>query len=158
TAFTTCVRTDGVFKFVAVGHSRSPDDYLSSLREAVGTSVRRVLSEDTKVESLVIHLPKDFGKAEREQVELGLVDGQKGGTMACDVLKITDEHRFFVVDNEHPSGVPNRGTCTRLRSTEYLLYTEGRDEKLSWMGRAPSALRIRRYKDSAASPLLTEDL
>jgi argonaute-like protein implicated in RNA metabolism and viral defense len=158
TAFTTCMRTNGIFKFVAVGHSRTANQYLSALREAVAASLKQLRADEPTCESLVIHLPKDFGKAEQEQVELGLTDSTKGQTSACDVLKITDEHRLFVIDNEHASGVPNRGTCARIRERDYLLYTEGRDEKLSWMGRAPSALRIRRYEGKSQSPLLTQEL
>jgi len=158
TAFTTCMRTDGVFKFVAVGHSTTRDKYLSALRQAVAASVRQLCSTEQIEDALVLHLPKEFGEEEREQVELGLKDGNPTAVTQCDVLKITDEHRFFLVDEGHPSGVPNRGVCARVRADEYILYTEGRDEKLSWSGRAPSALRVRRYGGASQSSLLTDEL
>jgi hypothetical protein len=158
TAFTTCMRTNGVFKFVAVGHSATRDNFLPALREAVSASVTQLSKEERPGDSLVLHLPKEFGTAEREQVDLGLADAKSSPVNTYDVLKITDEHRLFVVDEGHPSGVPNRGTCVRFRGNDYVLYTEGRDEKLSWTGRAPSALRIRHYGGNSRSPLLADEL
>jgi hypothetical protein len=59
------------------------------------------------------------------------------------VVKISEEETFFAVDTRFKDGIPHRGTVLQLNDRDYLLYTEGRDEKESWANfRVPVALRI----------------
>jgi len=43
--------------------------------------------------------------------------------------------------------VPRRGTCIRLNRSDHLLYTEGSEERQTWVNRPPSAVRIRHYQN-----------
>ena len=58
---------------------------------------------------------------------------------------------FFALDDESPDQVPRRGTCIRLNSRDHLLYTEGSEERQTWVNRPPSAVRIRHYREGEDS-------
>ena len=146
-AFTTCLRSDGTFKFATVGKAVDRKEYLNELGKAVSGAIQRAQSEEEMpLEMISIHLPKEFGREEREQVETALRSIEQATLPAIHVLKVSDEDRFFLVDDAHEMGLPSRGTCVRLSHRDYLLYTEGREEKLVWRNRTPTALRIRHYE------------
>jgi hypothetical protein len=58
---------------------------------------------------------------------------------------------------ETPDYVPKRGTCIRLSSTNYLLYTEGSEERQGWLSRPPSAVRIS-HERNEGSDLHTQNI
>jgi hypothetical protein len=157
-AFTTCLRSDGVFKFSTFANAaRSTKEYLSGLKATVGEALEKIAAEKLPIETLSLHVPKEFGREEAEALK-EVVDGHhKEGRVRIYTLKVTDDDSFFVVDNAAPDGVPARGTCVKIGERDFLLYTEGREEKQKWRNRIPTALRVR-YYDGDTPPSVVTDL
>jgi hypothetical protein len=98
-----------------------------------------VINDMTKPEVLV-HLPK-------YDSVLGRFDGSvenhnKRRTLEIAVVKGIEEDSFFAVDQRYQDGIAKRGTVLKVNDNDYMLYTEGRDEKEAWRTRVPTALRI----------------
>lgn len=157
-AFTTCLRGDGVYKFSTfanVAHTQA--EYLAGLKATVAESLGRITAEGPPPESLSLHLPKEFGREEAEVLNEIVRDYDSQGRFRIHTLKVTDEENFFIVDNAAPDGVPARGTCVQISDRDFLLYTEGREEKQKWRNRIPTALRVR-YYDRDTPPSVITDL
>lgn len=148
-AFTTCIQGDGIFKFSTVARaSKSRAEYLISLRNIVKTAISRVEIESPETTSVTLHLPKEFSREEEEV----LTDASFSTKItSIQTLKVTDEMNFFVVDDTSKDGIPSKGTWIQLSQQESLLYTEGREEKFTWLERTPSALRIKSYQPNASN-------
>jgi len=72
------------------------------------------------------------------------------------VVKVSEEDAFFVVDDRFNDGVPQRGTVLQVSERDYLLYTEGREEKESWAPfRTPVALRVTPQNGARSSGIRT---
>lgn len=156
-AFTICLRSDGVFKFSTFGNAaHSTQEYLSGLKAAVGEALGRIAAEDLPVETLSLHLPKEFGREEAEVLKEVAQNHDKESRVQIHTLKVTDDDSFFVVDNAAPDGVPARGTCVRIGERDFLLYTEGREEKQKWRNRIPTALRVRYYDEDTPTSLVMD--
>jgi len=161
-AFTTCIRTDGTYRFGVFSRAASTrPEYLDGLRHAVEQAMERTLEGTALPEAITVHTPKEFGHDEHAVLR-DVVEGRRDrhAAVAINVLKVQDEERFFALDSDDRDyASPRRGTCIAIDHDDYLMYTEGGDEKLSWNGRVPSALRIRhRLKSDAgiADELLSQ--
>jgi argonaute-like protein implicated in RNA metabolism and viral defense len=95
---------------------------------------------------VVLHFPKEFSVDEMKRCRR-VVEEEQARFPRVEFVKVTDEERFFALDDESPDEVPPRGTCIRLSGRDYLLYTEGSEERQTWVNRPPSAVRIRHYRD-----------
>lgn len=156
-AFTTCLRSDGVFKFSTFANvAHSKQEYLSGLKAAVSEALEKLAAENLPVETLSLHLPKEFGREEAEVLKEVVQAHDKEGSARIHTLKITDDNSFFVVDNAAPDGVPARGTCVKIGERDFLLYTEGREDKQKWRNRIPTALRVRYYDESTPPSVVTD--
>ena len=157
-AFTTCLRSDGVFKFSTFANAaHSTQEYLSGLKATVGQALEKIAAENLPIETLSLHVPKEFGREEAEVLKEVVHGYHKEGRVRIHTLKVTDDDSFFVVDNAAPDGVPARGTCVKIGERDFLLYTEGREEKQKWRNRIPTALRVR-YYDGDTPPSVVTDL
>jgi hypothetical protein len=67
------------------------------------------------------------------------------------LAKITDEPNLFAIDDRFPDGVPKRGTVVQVSDRDFMLYTEGRDEREPWSSRLPVALRVTPQGDALPS-------
>lgn len=157
-AFTTCLRSDGIFKFSTFANpAHSAKEYLSGLKTTMGEALDKIAAENLPIETLSLHVPKEFGREEADALA-EVVSGHKmQDRVRIYTLKVTDDDSFFVVDNAARDGVPARGTCVKIGERDFLLYTEGREEKQKWRNRIPTALRVR-YYDSDAPPTVVTDL
>jgi hypothetical protein len=148
-AFTTCVRADGPFEFNIVSRPvSSRKDYLNALGAVVDMALSRIRKLEQPVSQIALHLPKRFGWEERAVVDSAIK--KEGAAMAVqvEVLQVTAEEDFFVLDSAAKTGLPNKGICVRLDKTSHLLYTEGRDELKPWQNRMPTAVRVRYFGTS----------
>src|SRR5439155_8750391 len=111
-AFTTCLRSDGVFEFstFAMG-ARSREEYLSGLKATVGEALDRIAAEHLVVETVSLHLPKEFARDEAQVLSELVRERDQANGLRIHTLKVTDDNTFFVVDNAAQDGVPSRGTC-----------------------------------------------
>jgi hypothetical protein len=151
------LRTDGVFKFSTFASAaQTKAEYLSGLKQTVTEALTRIEAEKLPVESLSLHIPKEFGREEAEVIQQAVRDRGAEKRLRIHTLKITDENTFFVVDDASSDGVPSRGTCVKIGNRDFLLYTEGREEKQRWRNRIPTALRIRYYDEDTAASVVTE--
>ena len=141
--FTACFSARGLFKFLSIAEVASDRKrYLELLGKVVATSLQRTEEMGQAVTSVTLHVPKEMGREEMEVIE-GAVHRHVGkNILQILVVKVTEENSFFCVNPTFPDGVPNRGTVLQVSDREYMLYTEGRDEKQSWMRRLPVALRV----------------
>jgi argonaute-like protein implicated in RNA metabolism and viral defense len=158
TQFETPRRSDGVFKFSTYANAaRSTEEYLSGLKATVGEALNKIAAETLPVETVSLHLPKEFGREEAEVLKEVVRGHDKEGRLRIHTLKVTDDASFFAVDDAAPDGVPARGTCIRIGERDFLLYTEGREEKQKWRNRIPTSLRVR-YYDRDTPPSVVTDL
>ncbi len=116
--------------------------YLQALDRVVKESLERVRTGSDGVGSVAVHVPKEMGRDELETVRNAVKGAAGSRVVPVAVAKVTDEGNFFAIDQRYPDGVPKKGTAIQITDREFLLYTEGRDEKDVWRGRAPGALRI----------------
>lgn len=156
-AFTTCHRSDGVFKFSTFANAaHTTQEYLSGMKATVGEALEKIALEKLPVETLSLHVPKEFGREEAEVLKEVVKGHDKEGRVRIHTLKVTDDDSFFVVDNAAADGVPARGTCVKIGERDFLLYTEGREEKQKWRNRIPKALRVRYYDGDTPSSVVTD--
>jgi hypothetical protein len=141
--------------FANVAHNQA--EYLAGLKATVAEALGRITAEGPPPESLSLHLPKEFGREEAKVLDEVVRDYDSQGRFRIHTLKVTDEENFFIVDNAAPDGVPARGTCVQISDRDFLLYTEGREEKQKWRNRIPTALRVR-YYDRDTPPSVVTDL
>lgn len=156
-AFTTCLQSNGIYQFAHVGRACDADtDHLVELERILKLTLTRVQSLQPRPRSLALHFPKDFSYEERELCRKTVGEAHVP-FQRVEFIKVTEEERFFAIDDESPDQVPRRGTCIRLDKTDYLLYTEGSEERQPWANRLPSAVRIRHFTDQPTE-LATRDL
>jgi argonaute-like protein implicated in RNA metabolism and viral defense len=145
TAFTTCFRENGVYEFTTIGqtcHTRA--EYLNELRRTTLLSLRSAIQRNRELRGVVLHFPKDFAREEERVVAEAVKEFSGEKPLLYQTLKVSEEDRFFAFDDSQ-QGILPRGTCIRLGSNEYMLYTEGADEKAAWTNRVPTAIRIKHF-------------
>jgi len=146
-AFTTCLQSNGIYQFAHFGRACDADtDHLQELERTLKLTLTRVRGLRPEPRSLTLHFPKDFSFEERALCRKIVTEAQ-ASFQRIEFVKITEEERFFAIDDESPDQVPRRGTCIRLDKTDYLLYTEGSEERQPWANRLPCAVRIRHFTD-----------
>jgi argonaute-like protein implicated in RNA metabolism and viral defense len=156
TAFTTCVRDNGIYELTHFGKPcATKQEHLSELRKTASEALKKALELGPHIKGLVIHMPKDFARDERAEVDEAIKDVSQVRAFVPHILKVTEEDRFFAFDDSQ-NGIPPRGTCIKLGTNEYMLYTEGVEEKSAWSNRLPTAVRIKHF--DATDKLMTGDL
>jgi hypothetical protein len=156
--FTSCFAGTGEFKFSAIAKiAQTHDQYLKLLRHTVEQTLTRALEKQSKPTSLSIHVPKEFSRNERRAVAESASTVANAQTSEVNVVRVNDEDYLFAVDPTSKDGIPPRGTVVEFSPREFMLYTEGRDEKQAWSQRAPSALRIL-PQDERVTPLKSKAL
>jgi hypothetical protein len=142
--FTACFSARGVFKFVALAEvTDDHSTYLRLLQRVVGYSLQRAEQMGKTISSLTLHIPKEMSKDENRAISEAVDSHHRQNIVQIQAVKISEEGMFFVVDNRFRDGIPPRGTVLQVSDRDYLLYTEGRDEKESWGGlRSPVGLRV----------------
>jgi argonaute-like protein implicated in RNA metabolism and viral defense len=156
TAFTTCVRDNGIYEMTHFGKPcETREQHLTELRKTAAGALKKALEVGDHIKGLVIHFPKEFGRDERAEVEQAVKEVSNESTFASHLMKVTQEDRFFAFDDSQ-NGIPPRGTCVKLGANEYMLYTEGAEEKAAWSNRLPTAIRIKHF--DATDKLMTGDL
>jgi hypothetical protein len=58
------------------------------------------------------------------------------------ILRVNDSPGLFATDPDEADGVPNRGTVIQVDDREYLVCTEGREERQVWRQRTPACIRV----------------
>jgi hypothetical protein len=151
--FTACFSARGEFKFMSIAEvAKDRKEYLVLLQKLVRSSLEQASQSRESVMSLTLHVPKEMGNDETKAIEMGVKEIITKLTPQISVLKITDEKNFFAVNNDTADGIPPRGIVAQVSDEDYILYTEGKEEKLSWRSRVPTALRIRPQAPYFAPP------
>jgi hypothetical protein len=141
--FTACFSARGPLRFMSLGEvADSRRAYLQALNRVVRESVERAGTGSRDVGSISVHVPKEMGREELQTIKDAVKNVSGSRIVPVSVAKITDEANFFAVDQRFPDGVPRKGTTIQITDRDFILYTEGRDEKDVWRGRAPGALRV----------------
>ena len=146
-AFATCLQTNGIYRFSTLGKICSDhDSYVEELENTLRLTLRRTHESSADIRMLALHFPKEFSFDERKRCQR-IAEEEQARFPRVEFVKVTDEERFFALDDESPDQVPRRGTCIRLNRSDHLLYTEGSEERQTWANRPPSAVRIRHYRN-----------
>jgi argonaute-like protein len=142
--FTACFSARGQFQFLALADvADNRKEYLRLLGTVVSTSLNKAESLGRTISSLTLHVPKQMSKREMDIVAEAVDNHVKQNIVQVIVVKVSEEDSFFAVDERFKDGVPQRGTVIQVSERDYLLYTEGREEKESWAPfRTPVALRV----------------
>jgi hypothetical protein len=139
--FTACFSARGLFKFLSLAQVASDrNEYLGLLGTVVETSLQRAEQIGNAITSVTLHVPKEMGREEMQIIEDAVHKHVRQNILQIFVVKVTEENSFFSVNDTYPDGIPNRGTVVQMSDRDYMLYTEGRDEKQSWMRRLPVLL------------------
>jgi len=156
-SFTTCLQSNGVYQFANFGRACDKNtDYLQELRRTLELTIKRVQAMQPQPKSLTLHFPKDFSYEDRD-ICRQVVAASQPSFQRIELVKISEEERFFAIDDDSPDQVPKRGTCIRLSKIDSLLYTEGSEERQPWANRPPTAVRIRHFTDQPTD-LPTRDI
>jgi len=152
-AFTACFSARGPLKFISLAEvARTRQDYLLALQNVVKTTLERADHMGGKVSSLTIHAPKEMQRAEMDAIRTAVRSHKTNSLLQPLVIKVTEELTFFAVDDRYQDGVPQRGTVVQVSDRDYMLYTEGREEKEAWTARLPVALRVTPQGESLPRP------
>jgi argonaute-like protein implicated in RNA metabolism and viral defense len=147
-AFTTCLQSNGIYEFANFGRAcGDKQSFMRELEDTLRRTIAQVRSRRPNATALTLHFPKDFSFDERELCTRVAAEA-KSNISRIEFVKVTEEDRFFAIDDEFPDQVPRRGTCIQLSNRDFLLYTEGSEERQTWINRPPSAVRIRHYGES----------
>ncbi len=156
--FTACFTGTGQFKFTSIGKiARTKDEYLELLRDTVERTLSRVIVEGVKPTTFSVHVPKEFSRDERRIVAQAAGKVARDEAIEVNVVRINDEDYLFAVDPDANDGIPPRGTVIEMPSREFMLYTEGREERQAWSQRTPMALRVI-PQDQGVTPLKSRAL
>jgi hypothetical protein len=132
-AFTTCLQSNGIYEFANFGSACADKDaFMRELENTLRNTIGQMRLRKPNAAALTLHFPKDFSFDERELCKKVAADA---GTSIprIEFVKVTEEDRFFAIDDESPDQVPRRGTCIKLNNTDFLLYTEGSEERQTWV-------------------------
>jgi argonaute-like protein implicated in RNA metabolism and viral defense len=152
-AFTACFSARGPLKFMSLAEvARTRDDYLKALNNIVKTTLTRAETLGNRVTSLTVHVPKEMQRMEMEAIRTAARSHKTNSLLQPLVIKVTEESSFFAVDDRYKDGIPRRGTAVQVSDRDYMLYTEGREEKEAWAVRLPVALRVTPQGETLARP------
>ena len=145
-AFTIGLRGNGPFEFTTIAQPAvTRQEYLDGLGKVIERAFEQVGKHENSPDAITLHLSKEFGWEEAEVIDRVVAAQGSKTTAVVNVLKITDEDDLFVLDNGSKDGIPARGTCVQVGQHDFVLCTEGREDKLVWRNRPPTGLRVRSY-------------
>jgi hypothetical protein len=158
-AFTACFSARGPLRFISLAEvANNRRDYLTALQNIVATTLTRANSLGTQITSLTVHAPKEMQRAEMDVIRTAARSHKTNSLLQPLVIKVTEEFSFFAVDDRYQDGVPRRGTVVQVSDRDYMLYTEGREEKEAWSVRLPVALRVTPQGEVLAQPRMIGSL
>jgi len=142
-AFTVCFSARGPLKFISLADvAKTRKHYLEALRNVVRTTLDKADRLGSNVTSLTVHAPKEMQREDMDVIRNAVCSHVKKNVLQTLVVKVTEESSFFALDDRFQDGVPRRGTAVQATDREFMLYTEGREEKEPWTSRLPVALRV----------------
>lgn len=142
-AFTACFSARGPLKFISLARvAKTRNEYLHGLQQIVKTTLSKAEQISNQVASLTVHVPKEMQRTEMNEIKLAARSYKAKTLLHTLVIKVTEESRFFAVDDRYQDGIPRRGTAVQVSDRDFMLYTEGREEKETWTTRLPVALRV----------------
>lgn len=143
--FTACFTAAGAFRFLSLARvANTRQQYLQLLEDVVATSLEKACdSQGVPPNQVTLHIPKDVGWEERDAVKSGLSKA-KGvpADLRIRIVRVNESPGLFAIDPNEPDGVPNRGTVVRVGDNEFIVCTEGREERQVWRQRTPACVRL----------------
>jgi argonaute-like protein implicated in RNA metabolism and viral defense len=142
-AFTECFSARGPLKFISLAKfTNSKEQYLEALGNVITSTLNKAEAQNSHATSLTVHAPKEMRRDEMRVINEAVQSHQKKNVLNILLAKVTEEFSFFALDDRFRDGVPRRGTVVQVSDRDYMLYTEGRDEREPWSNRVPVALRV----------------
>lgn len=142
--FTACFSARGRFEFITLTEvASSREEYIRLLGEVVSSSLQKAETLGRNISSLTLHVPKEMSREELSVVNNAIDAHKRANILQIFVTKVSEEENYFAIDTAYKDGIPRRGTVVRLSDRDFLLYTEGREERDPWLSfRFPVALRV----------------
>lgn len=162
--YATCVLSNGLYlKTTFFPPAESYDQFITSLKQGLASALTQMLSRENDyggVDKVSIHISQlekeDTVRAVRETVET--FKSNSLGDIPIEVVKVTDDSDFSVLDLNDSGYVSEEGSVISLGQDHALLVTEGRKEKSVWRGRKPVTLELRRTYKSTTSLNMRETI
>jgi hypothetical protein len=99
-AFTTCLRTNGIYEFSHFGRAcSSQKEFLKELESTLRQTLTKLRSERILAKTLTIHFPKEFSFEERE-ICRSVFSSEPHSFERVEFVKVSEEERFFAIDDE----------------------------------------------------------
>lgn len=142
--YTSCYTGSGEFRFVSLANvAKTRDEHLKKLSDVVRNSLERACADEPIPNEVTLHIPKQAGKDERRAINIG-VEKATGipGDIQVQIVRVNDAHNILAVDPDSSDGVPNRGTVLKVGDNDFMVFTEGREERQVWRQRTPTCVRV----------------
>jgi Piwi domain len=145
--FAFCMLSNGLFLDLSfIGAAATYDEFLPSLRLGLRETLVRLGTDGRKVSRLTVHV-SHFERWKTIQTINEVLDESRGNSQLSipfEVLRLTHDSPFMVIDPQHPGYVSTEGTVVHLGDNHALIVTEGRQEQAKWRNRKPVTLEVHR--------------
>lgn len=135
TGFATCVLSNGTYqgsKFFAP--AATYEEFLDSLRSGVADVLDSALSQKQQLSKITVHISQ-FERRDTVRIiseTLRPYERKLEISLPIEVVRLSPDSEFAVLDLEHPGYVAEEGTVVALSDSHALLVTEGRKSQRRW--------------------------
>ncbi|MGA2497717.1 MAG: Piwi domain-containing protein [Tepidisphaeraceae bacterium] len=145
--FAFCILSNGLYLDMSFfGAAATYDEFLPNLRLGLQETLVRLANEGTSVSRLTVHVSHFERRRTVDTIRDVLEESRNKNqlSMPFEVLRLTQDSPFMVIDPQHPGYVSMEGTVVNLGPEHALVVTEGRQERAKWRGRKPVTLEVHR--------------
>lgn len=156
--YAICMLSTGLFLDMSFfGVAASHEECLPQLRQGLARTLEQMEAGKHAVSKLTLHI-SHFERYTTRETIAEVLEGRKESQptpIPFELLRLTHDSSFMVLDLDHPGYVAEEGVVVELTPRHSLVVMEGRQEKAKWIGRKPVTLEVHReYASSEAVPML----
>jgi hypothetical protein len=153
--YAICMMSNGLFLDLDFyGSATSQQEFLPNLVSGLTATLDRLQQTSSKISRVSLHV-SHFERRETISAISAVLDSRKTKhPTPFEVLRLTHDSPFMVMDLSDTGYVAEEGTVVQLSRQHALLVMEGRIEKAPWKGRKPVTLEVHReYASNPSMPL-----
>jgi hypothetical protein len=154
--YAICMLSNGLFLDLSFfGVSTSHEEFLPKLTEGLGVTLDRLAKTQNKVSRVTLHVSQ-FERYDTVSAIAELLGKRKQAhpsPLPFELLRLSHDSSFTVMDLDDPGFVAEEGTVVDLAPRHSLVVMEGRNEKASWRGRKPVTLEV--HREYVSNPTLS---
>lgn len=154
--YAICMMSNGLFLDLDFYGSATPqDEFIPILIKGLTATLDRLQESSSKISRVSLHV-SHFERKETFKAISNVLDGRKTKhPTPFEVLRLTHDSPFMVMDLNDSGYVAEEGTIVQLSKQHALLVMEGRIEKAPWKGRKPVTLEV--HREYASNPSMSID-